>query len=203
MIGRPPIAGIILAGGRSSRMRVDKALTPLAGRPLIAHVVERLRPQVDFLVISANGDAGRFAAFDAPVVADADPLAYAGPLAGVCAAMALASSRGVELVATAPCDAPFLPADLVARLLATLERTGAPAAAARRAGRIEPLFALWRVAAQGAIDEALARGDASPRALLIHCGAAFADFEEGANSFDNFNDPAALAAAEARLAASG
>ena len=201
MIAHPPIAGVILAGGRSSRMREDKALTPLAGRPLIAHVVERLRPQVDFLIISGNGDPGRFDAFDAPVVADADPLAYSGPLAGVRAAMALASSRGAALLASAPCDAPFLPANLVARLFETLERTGAPAAAARRADQIEPLFAVWRVATASSIDEALARGDAGPRALLIHCGAAFAEFDECADAFDNVNDSAALAAAEARLAA--
>jgi len=203
MSGRQPIAGIILAGGRSSRMRADKALTPLAGRPLIAHVLARLGPQVDFVAINANGDPGRFDGLGAPIVADPDPGAFAGPLAGLSAAMAFARARGAALLASAPCDAPSLPADLVTRLRRALDETGASAAAARYAGQIEPMFALWRVTMQERIDAALALGEASPRQLLARCGAASVDFDDagGENPFENINDSADLAAAEARLAA--
>ena len=203
MTSPPLIAGVILAGGRSLRMRADKALTPLAGRPLIAHVLARLRPQVDFLAINANGDRARFDGLGAPVVADADPRAFAGPLAGIAAAMAFAHAQGAALLASAPCDAPFLPTDLAARLGLALERTGAPAAAARYGGRIEPMFGVWRVTLQERIAAALAQGEASPRELLARCGAAIVDFDDSGagNPFDNINDANALALAEARLAA--
>jgi molybdenum cofactor guanylyltransferase len=196
------IAGVVLAGGKSSRMRADKPLTLLAGRPLIAHVVARLRPQVDFLVINANGDHARFEALGAPVVPDLDRTAFAGPLAGVGAAMAFALTRGAKLLASAPCDAPFLPADLVERLRRAMDEAKAPAAVVRYAGELEPMFCLWRATVSGEIDAALSRGEASPRKLLARCGAAIVDFEDAgaANPFENINDAEALAAAEARLA---
>ena len=183
-------------------MRADKALTPLAGQPLIAHVAARLRPQVDFLIVNANGDAARFAGLGAPVVADLDPLAFAGPLAGIAAAMAFAQAQGATLLATAPCDAPFLPADLVARLRRGMDAAGAPAAVARYAGELEPMFCLWSAALTAQIGAALAQGEASPRGLLARCGATIVDFEaaEGGNPFDNINDADGLAAAESRLA---
>jgi molybdenum cofactor guanylyltransferase len=198
-----PIIGVILAGGRSSRMQADKALTLLAAQPLIAHVLARLRPQVDGLVINANGDAARFDALGAPVVADRDPCAFEGPLAGVSAAMSFARTHGAALLASAPCDAPFLPPDLVARLRRMLVASDASAAVARYAGQLEPMFCLWRVAMQERIDEALALGESSPRKLLARCGAAIVDFDDSDElaPFQNINDPETLAAAEARLAA--
>ena len=66
-------AGVVLAGGRSTRMGVDKALAPLAGRPLVAHVAARFAPQVDALFLNANGDAARFASLRCAIVADAAP----------------------------------------------------------------------------------------------------------------------------------
>jgi molybdenum cofactor guanylyltransferase len=197
-----PVAGVILAGGRSSRMQADKAFAPLAGRPLIAHVLARLRPQVDFVIINANGGAARFDGMGALVVADADPSGFAGPLAGLSAAMALARANGVAVLASAPCDAPFLPDDLVERLRRGLEETGAPAAVAGYAGELEPMFCLWRASMQAPIDAALAQGEASPRKLLARCGAAVVAFNDDrpGNPFENINDAQALAAAENRLA---
>jgi molybdenum cofactor guanylyltransferase len=109
------IAGVVLAGGRSSRMGVEKALVDFAGRPMLAHVLARFAPQVMALAINANGDPARFAAFGAPVIADLAP-DQPGPLAGIAAALAWAQAHGCSRVATVPCDAPFLPRDLVARL---------------------------------------------------------------------------------------
>jgi molybdenum cofactor guanylyltransferase len=196
------IAGIILAGGRSSRMGRDKALTPLAGRPMIAHVLERLRPQIDFAIISANGDSARFDGLGAPVIGDKDPNAFAGPLAGISAALAFARNRQATLLASAPCDAPFLPVNLVARLREALEAANASAAVPRYAGEIEPMFGLWRVSMHEEIESTLTRGEDSPRALLKRCGAAVVDFagQSAGNPFENINDFAALAAAEVRLA---
>src|SRR5579884_3152677 len=112
------LVGLLLAGGQSRRMGGgDKALRELGGVPLLAHVIERLRPQVDALVLNANGDPARFAAFGLPVVADsvAD---FAGPLAGVLAGLDWTAAHRPDcpFVVSVATDAPFLPRDLVRRL---------------------------------------------------------------------------------------
>lgn len=121
------IVGTILAGGLARRMGGgDKPLKELGHRPMLAHVIERFAPQVDALVLNANGDPARFAAFGLPVVPD--PVeGHPGPLAGVLAGMrwAVAHRPGATHVATAAGDTPFLPLDVVARLAAALR--GAPA----------------------------------------------------------------------------
>ena len=115
------ITGVILAGGLGRRMGgTDKGLQELRGRPLVAWVSERLAPQVDELLINANQNVERYAAFGDRVVPDQIP-DYAGPLAGVHAAL---SAAAYPLVATAPCDSPFLPADLVFRLFSALTAPG-------------------------------------------------------------------------------
>lgn len=141
------ILGVLLAGGQSRRMGGgDKTLRALAGRPLLAHVIERLRPQVAALVLNANGDPARFAGFDLPVVPDsvAD---FAGPLAGVLAGLdwAAANRPDCPLVASVPGDAPFLPVDLVPRLHAGMTSTGADLACAASGGQPHPVIGLWPV----------------------------------------------------------
>ena len=191
-------AGVVLAGGRSTRMGVDKALAPLAGRPLIAHVAARLAPQVDALFVNANGDAARFAALHCVVVADAGPSGGGGPLAGVAAALGYARTHGFAWLATAPCDAPFLPRDLVARLAAAIDGSGAPFAVAACASGLEPMFALWSTALAPEVAAALAAGDGGPRRLIARLGAAEARFDD-ADAFANLNTPEEFAAAQARL----
>ena len=141
------IGGVVLAGGLSRRMGGgDKCLRPLAGRPILAHIIERARPQVAALALNANGDPARFAAFGLPVIADsiAD---FAGPLAGILAGLdwAAASLPGASHVASFAGDAPFLPRNLVARLAAALE-AGHELACAASAGRSHPVFGLWPLA---------------------------------------------------------
>ena len=150
------IAGVILAGGLSTRMGQDKALVAFAGLPMIAHVIERLEGQVAALAINTNGPAGSFAAFGYPVLADfsAD---RPGPLAGIAAGLAWAQRRGFRRLATVPCDAPFLPRDLVAHLA-----EGSPddlPACAMTADGVEPLFALWPVSARPVIEACLRAGE--------------------------------------------
>jgi len=141
------VVGLLLAGGQSRRMGGgDKALRLLGGIPLLARVIERLRPQVDALVLNANGDAARFAKFGLPVVSDSVP-DFAGPLAGVLAGLdwTAAYCPDSPFVVSVATDAPFLPADLVARLVEGIERECSDLACAASGGRSHPVFGLWPV----------------------------------------------------------
>jgi molybdopterin-guanine dinucleotide biosynthesis protein A len=149
-----PVTGVILAGGQSRRMGGgDK------GRPMLAHVIERLGPQVGRVAINANGDPARFAAFGLPVVADtiAD---FPGPLAGVLAGMrwSRANAPGARWIATAAGDAPLLPADLVARCLEALAGRAEAIALAQSAGELHPVIGLWPVALADDLETQLAAG---------------------------------------------
>ena len=143
----PDIAGVVLAGGLARRMGGgDKALLELGGRPILAHVIERLGPQVGPMVINANGDPARFADYALPVAAD--PVdGFAGPLAGVLAGLdwAKANVPDARWIVTVASDTPFFPADLVARLVAAAEAEDAEMACAASGGRHHPVFGLWPV----------------------------------------------------------
>ncbi|MDQ2066310.1 molybdenum cofactor guanylyltransferase MobA [Xinfangfangia sp. CPCC 101601] len=193
------IFGIILAGGEGRRMGssdagADKALLPLAGRPLLAHLHERLAPQVEELAVSANGDAARFAAFNLPVLPDTGSF---GPLSGVLAGLQWAQSQGADAVVSAPVDAPFVPQDLTPRLL--LAAGGVGPALARSGGRLHPTCGLWPVTLIPALAAFLASG-VKPRVTdFAHSqGAAVADFPDD-GAFTNLNTREDLAAAEARI----
>ncbi|MFO0991096.1 MAG: molybdenum cofactor guanylyltransferase MobA [Hyphomicrobiales bacterium] len=134
------IAGAILAGGRSRRMGHDKRLAKLANRSLIEHAIARLKPQVDRLLINANDDPSIYLATGFPVRADPVP-DYAGPLAGILAALIWAEEINAKALITVPSDAPFFPADLVARLNAVSDRAVISACSG---GRLHPVFSLWR-----------------------------------------------------------
>jgi molybdopterin-guanine dinucleotide biosynthesis protein A len=141
------IAGVLLAGGQSRRMGGgDKALRLLAGQTLLDRVVNRVRPQVAALVLNANGDPSRFARFGLPVVADsiAD---FAGPLAGILAGLdwTAANRPDCPLVVSLATDAPFLPTDLVARLIEGREAQRAELACAASGGQPHPVIGLWPV----------------------------------------------------------
>lgn len=146
-IGREAVAGVLLAGGQSRRMGGgDKCLRTLAGRPILSHIIERARPQVAALVLNVNGEPARFADFGLPIAADVVE-GFAGPLAGVLTGLEWAAEHAPSCthVASFACDAPFFPADLVARFLAALEAQGANLACAASNGRTHPVFGLWPV----------------------------------------------------------
>jgi molybdopterin-guanine dinucleotide biosynthesis protein A len=148
------VTGVILAGGRGSRMGdVDKGLQPFRGRPLIQHVIARLRPQVDALVINANRNVDRYATLGYPVIADSDP-GFVGPLAGFAAGMAAANTASVV---TVPCDSPLLPGDLVARL--ATGRGDAEIAFAITGDQPQPVFCLLGTALLPSLREFLAAGE--------------------------------------------
>jgi molybdopterin-guanine dinucleotide biosynthesis protein A len=152
------IVGLLLAGGQSRRMGGgDKALRLLAGQPLLDHVIARIGPQVGALVLNANGDPSRFARYGLPVVADsiAD---FAGPLAGILAGLdwAAANRPDCTLVVSVATDAPFLPADLVARLVEGMTEAGAELACAASCGQPHPVIGLWPVRLRDALRHAVA-----------------------------------------------
>jgi molybdenum cofactor guanylyltransferase len=199
------VVGLLLAGGRSRRMGGgDKTLRLLGGRALLAHVIDRLRPQVAALVLNANGDPARFAGFDLPVVADGVP-DFAGPLAGVLAGLDWTAAHRPEAthVASVATDAPFLPKDLVGRLVAALEEAGADLACAASGGRAHPVFGLWPVRLREDLRGALVAEGV--RKVDLWTGrhrlvtVPFAD--RPVDPFFNANRPEDLDAAAARLAA--
>ncbi|MBO6552604.1 MAG: molybdenum cofactor guanylyltransferase MobA [Roseitalea sp.] len=195
------ILGVVLAGGRSSRMGgTDKALIALAGKLLIAHVAERLAPQVGAMAVNANGDAARFDRLGLPVFADTIG-GHAGPLAGVLAAMRFASDRGAAFthVATAATDTPFFPTDLVTRLAAAATTPDTIAMAASDGNR-HPVFALWPTGLAGDLESWLAGTDTF-KVMAWAKRHRFAPVEfgpgpHGADPFFNINTPEDLTAAE-------
>ena len=136
MLQNSDIFGVILAGGQARRLGGgDKALKALGGKPLLAHVIERLMPQVSDIVINANGNPARFDGFGQPVVADTVE-GFVGPLAGVLAGMewVAANAPGCEWIVTVATDAPFFPEDLVARLSEAVADDAADMACAESGG---------------------------------------------------------------------
>lgn len=202
-----PILGLLLAGGRARRMGGgDKCLLSLGGRPLLAHQIDRARPQVRRLLLNANGDPGRFAAFGLPVVADS-VAGFAGPLAGILAGMEWAERHAPDLpwLLSMASDTPFFPTDLAARLLAAATAQQADLAVAASAARTHPVFALWstRLAAElrhALVAEKIRKIDA----WTARYRTAVVDFPATRHDpFFNINTPEDLAEAEPILAAGG
>jgi molybdopterin-guanine dinucleotide biosynthesis protein A len=183
------VTGVILAGGRGQRMgEVDKGWVELDGRPLVERVLERFAPQVGQVLISANRNRERYAALGHEVIGDLIP-DFAGPLAGLHAAFAHAR---YDLVATVPCDSPWLPMDLVERLRSALERSDAQAAVARSGGRLHPVFLLCRKSVAAQLEAYLASGERKAEAWCATLQCAQADFDDQLCAFRNINTPADL-----------
>lgn len=195
--------GVILAGGLATRMGGgDKALLPLGGRPMLAHVIERLRPQVAGIVLNANGDPARFSAFGLPVIADPVP-DFPGPLAGVLAGLNRAVDAGAARIATVAADTPFLPHDLVARLDAEAGADDSIALAATASG-LHPTFGLWPVSLRAALARDLAGGVRRVGAWAESMGARRVLFRDlPVDPFFNINTPDDLTRAEELLAGDG
>jgi len=190
--------GVVLAGGLARRMGGgDKPLRLLAGRPMLDHVLDRLRPQVTGLALSANGDAARFAAWGLPVLADPMP-DCPGPLAGILAGMEWAAAQGGEWLVSVPGDSPLLPGDYVASLWAARRAAGLPLACAESGGQVHPPCGLWDVALRHDLRAALLAGERKISRWTARHGIAHASWP--ATPFDPFfnaNTVADLAAAEA------
>ncbi len=190
---RPDITGLVLAGGRSRRMGgADKGLQRLDGQPLAAHALQRLRPQVGPLMLSANRHPADYAALGVPVWPDTLP-DHPGPLAGLLAG--LTHCRTPWLVSV-PCDCPRFPADLVARLAAVREAEGtALAVAASREGpgedapvRLHPVFCLLGAGLVDSLADSLARGERRVSQWVARQRASVVVFDD-ASAFANVNTP--------------
>lgn len=193
--GHGRIVGLILAGGLSSRLGGGvKGLRPLAGRPMIAHVIERLAPQVEALALNAN--APGLDGFGLPVLPD--PVAgFPGPLAGLLAGLVWAAELpGVTHLVTAASDSPFLPRDLVARLA---EGPAEGPVLARTDSGPEPVFGLWPVALRDDLSAWLdGGGSRRVQDFAAACRAEYHAFSDDSAPFFNVNTPEDLALAEAR-----
>jgi molybdopterin-guanine dinucleotide biosynthesis protein A len=195
--------GVLLAGGLARRMGGgDKPLRAIGGRPLLDRAIERLRPQCAELILNANGDPARFAAYGLPVVPDTVP-DFAGPLAGILAALEWVSEHRphVEWVVSAAADTPFLPRDLVSRLQAARAEAGTPLACAESGGQAHPVNALWSVALREDLRHALVVENLRKidRWTARHGVAHAVWAAEAYDPFFNVNTPEDIAAAEAVL----
>jgi len=187
------ITGLVLAGGQGSRMGgVDKGLQAFRGKPMVAHVIERLAPQVGEILINANRNVEAYAAFGYRVVPDSIT-GFAGPLAGFERGLDCASG---ELVATVPCDSPFLPADLVSRLRAALEERPAQLAVAKTGDQPHPVFCLMRRAVHQSLREFLGSGQRKIDRWYAALEVVEVAFDDEAQAFMNINTRSELSDAE-------
>jgi molybdopterin-guanine dinucleotide biosynthesis protein A len=178
------ITGLIIAGGQGRRMgSADKGLTPFRGKPMIAHVIERFAPQVDELIINANRSLEDYAKFGYRVVED-EVGGFAGPLAGLERGLALAQH---EWVATAPCDSPFLPLDLLARLREAAEKDNAQLAVAKTFDQAHPVFCLCRRDVHEHLKSFLQSGGRKIDFWYKTLHIVEVSFDEEEEAFNNFN----------------
>jgi molybdopterin-guanine dinucleotide biosynthesis protein A len=198
-----PVLGVLLAGGLSRRMGGgDKCLRPLGRGTVLDRVISRVRPQVDAMLLNANGDPGRFAAYGLPVAADVVE-GFAGPLAGVLTGMEWAAANRPELrwIVSVATDTPFVPPDLAARMLAVAGE-GFEMVCAASGGQPHPVIGLWPVTLAGELRRAMT--DEAVRKVDVWTGRhrlGVAEFPIGAvDPFFNTNRPEDLAEAERLLA---
>jgi molybdopterin-guanine dinucleotide biosynthesis protein A len=200
----PDIPGVLLAGGLARRMGGgDKPMRSIGGRTILERVIARLKPQCDGLILNANGDPVRFAAFALPVIADGVP-GFPGPLAGILAALDFVAANRPELplVLSAAADCPFLPRDLVSRLTRALAEENAALAVAASGGQSHPVIGLWRVALREELRHALvvegvrqvSRWTARYRLATVSWPAAPLDPFFNANTMDDIEEAERLAA---------
>ncbi|HET8900080.1 MAG TPA: molybdenum cofactor guanylyltransferase MobA [Rhodanobacteraceae bacterium] len=188
-VTRPPILGAVLAGGEARRLGgLDKGLQPFRGRALVASVVDAIKPEVDEILIIANRHRMQYGAFG-KVIADEHP-GYAGPMAGIAAALEYAAERWALCV---PVDCPTLPPELVPRLHQAMQARASIACAVVHDGeRVQPLFALYRPGLAFAASQALADNRAVHE-WQRELGALEVDFADLATAFANLNTPADFA----------
>lgn len=204
------ISGIILAGGQGRRMaitdntsdssitnRVEKGWVNFLNKPMVAHVVQRLQAQVGEIIISANSATERYAALGYPVIRD-EILGFAGPLAGLHAAMKVAKNHYVLCV---PCDSPLLPIDLAERLSAALLASGAEIAVAQTAAQMQPVFCLCRTDLRPHLQHYLAQGGRKFETWIASLNSIAVAFDDNPHAFANINTAQDLIRLEAAACA--
>jgi molybdopterin-guanine dinucleotide biosynthesis protein A len=198
------IAGVILAGGRSTRMGTNKALVEAGGMTLLERVKLRARPQVTALVLNVNGDRTPYMRFGLPMMADSIE-DFAGPLAGILTGLEWARDNlpDIEWIASFPIDTPLIPTNLVKSLRDTISNTEADMACAVSNGQIHPVVGLWPVKLAGELRRAVEKGARKVEDWSNEYKTAFTEWPGGAEDpFINVNTADDLKTLEARLAAS-
>jgi len=181
---QPSVTGLILAGGKGSRMGgVDKGLQAFRGKRLVDHVYERFAPQVGGVIINANQNHEEYKTFGVRVVSDAIG-GFAGPLAGLHAGLSI-SKR--PFLASVPCDSPFLPADLIERLYQRIDESGAELAVAKTGEQPHPVFSLMRRGVLDHLAEFLKGGGRKIDAWYATLNVVEVAFDDEPDAFSNIN----------------
>ena len=188
-IDRADITGLILAGGRGSRMGgIDKGLQPWRGLPMAQQVLARLQPQVGPMLINANRNLDVYRTWGLPVLSDSPERDFAGPLAGFLAGLEVCTT---PYLLTAPCDSPLLPHDLAARLGEALLAECARIALPRAGGRLQPVFCLMEAGLRDDLRTFVASGGSKIDLWTTRHPLAIVDFDD-AHAFENINTQADL-----------
>ena len=187
------ITGVVLAGGLGRRMGgVDKGLVDFLGKPMVAHVIQRLQPQVDEILINANREIERYTALGYPVITD-DIAGFAGPLAGLHKGMSMASH---PYVLTVPCDSPLLPMNLTSRLMNGLIERDADLAVAKTGSQAHPVFCLCRKTLLANLESYLQNGGRKIDDWYSTLEVAEVLFDDNPQAFTNVNTPEELSCLE-------
>ena len=207
MTSKPEIGGVILAGGKASRMEFrDKALEPLHGKPLLDYVIAKAAPQVNKLVLSVNHNIERYQTFKLPIISDHNA-SYAGPLLGILSAMHwfrnTQTDKGIRYLACFPGDVPVFPQDVVRQLALKLNTDMAAVAYIYHRGQIQPLFSLWHLELIKQIEDAIASGLYGPKLLFSSLNAIAVNCDDNSpaafcniNSTEDLNSAAELISRE-------
>lgn len=204
MIEKKQIAGVILAGGKASRMNYqDKALITLGTKPLIEYVISNASSQVSRLVISVNRNPEKFHYLGFPLLPDYDQ-AYAGPLLGICSAMRWMIAEGADVnrnyLACFPADVPWFPETLIHDLAQAITDSDYKVAWSEYNGQVEPLFSLWSLASLPNIELAIDRGLFGPKLIMSELANILVSFQPtDARYFLNINSEDALRIAQEML----
>ena len=204
MISKSEIGGVILAGGKASRMDFrDKALQPLHGKPLLEYVIDKAAPQVDHLILSINHNIEHYQAFGLPMVGDRDT-SYAGPLLGILSAMhwfqSAPASKELRYLACFPGDVPEFPCDVVNQLAQRLSKKSATVAYICHQKQIQPLFSLWHLEHVKQVEDAVAAGLYGPKLLFSSLKAVAVNCDANTPAaFFNINTAEDLSAAASLL----
>ena len=178
------VTAVILAGGKGSRMDGrDKGLVEFANRPLIEYVIDAIKPQAGNIIINANRNLEQYSAYGYPVVTDTLS-GFQGPLAGYLSAMKASTT---SYIATVPCDGPFLPGDLVGRLIAALSASDAEIAVAHDGSRMQPVYSLIPTALANSLASFLGTGERKIDIWYAQHRVALADFSDCPETFVNIN----------------
>ena len=180
------ITGLVLAGGRAQRMGgVDKGLLDLGGKPMIAHIVERLRPQVRTIIINANRNQNEYKRWSDTVIKDSIG-EFDGPLAGVASGLEVADTN---LILTVPCDSPLIAENLASRMHSQLVLDNADIAVASDGDRLQPVFMLLQRSLLSSIVEFLQAGERKIDKWFAQHGVTEVDFSDRPETFLNVNTP--------------